>query len=199
MVRAITERICSSELGELSKMHFERGIVTDGHASVLADFRRLLSRRAMDPWFDIAWCRESGAIDNSALSALFFNTVPCDAVQEGWGLEDDVGRDVLVTFKSDGIERDDVAVAPTAANSGPRAVQAQFEFLLAHLSPSHGIVPAQQPNWRPCPFFTSCTLDMRRDDAAACRERPWVRLTKKGETCWYGVAVAATLGTLHES
>lgn len=199
MIRSITERICSSELGELSEMHFERGIVTEGHASVLDDFRRLLSRRATDPWFDIAWCHDNGAIDVGALSALFFNTVPCDAIQAGWGPEDGVGRDVLLTFKSDGIQRADGAVAPTAASSGLRAVQAQFEFLLAHLSPSHGIIPTQEPSWRACPFFTSCTLDMRRNDGIACRERPWVRLTKKGETCWYGVAVAATLGTLQQS
>jgi hypothetical protein len=199
MIRAITERICSHELGELSRMHFERGIVTDGHASVLDEFRRLLTQRASDPWFDVAWCHDDGTVDLKSLSALFLNTVPCDAIQEGWGPKDDVGRDVLLTFKSGGVERADGSVAPTAANSGLRAVQAQFDFLLAHLSPSHGIVAAQQPNWRPCPFFTSCSLDMRRNDPEACRETPWVRLTKKGETCWYGVAVAATLGTVRES
>jgi hypothetical protein len=196
MIKAITQRICSSELGEISKMHFERGLVTDGHALVLDEFRTLLSRRALDPWFDIAWCHDDGSIDWQALSSLLLTTVPCDTIQERCGGEDDPGRDVLLTFKAGSIEHDDGSVAPTAANSGLRAVQAQFEFLLAHLSPSQGIVATRTPSPRRCPFFTTCTLEMRRSDPTTCREAPWARMTRKGDTCWYGVAVGATLGTV---
>ena len=196
MLKAITQRICSIDLGEISKMHFERGLVADGHASVLDEFRRLLTQRAADPWFDVAWCQEDGTLDLKALSALLLSTVPCDAIQEQSGSENDFGRDVLLTFKSAGVQRDDGGIVPTTANSGLRAVQAQFDYLLAHLSPSQGIVATTQPSPRRCPYFTTCTLEMRRDDPQPCKEAPWQRLTNKGETCWYGVAVGATLGTL---
>lgn len=196
IVKSIVQRICSTELGEIATMHLERGIVGDGHAHVLDDFRGLLTKRAGDLWFDVEWCREDGSVDLAVLSQLLLTTTPCDVIQEGFGLAEQPGRDALLTFKSGGVARDDGGVLPSAVHSGLRAMQAQFDFLLAHLSPTHGIVATRVPSPRRCPFFSSCTLEMRKTEPDVCRDEPWRRLTAKGETCWYGLAVAATLGTV---
>jgi hypothetical protein len=153
-------------------------LLEDGAAAIAALFRDLLAKRRSNLWFDLEWCSTGEVPNLRALQQLHRSIVPCDIIQERSGSDTDFKRDVLLTA------RDAREVA------GVRALQAQYSFLKAHLRPVLGLKGTDDPK---CPFYTSCPLPLRETEGDVCATRPWARVGLRA-TCWYGSAVAGTLG-----
>ena len=176
----ILTRIQGRNLDALPGIYVDRGVLHDGIKQVAKWFAEGLAERQRDIWFDLDWCA-SDPVDRSLLEARFRRQIPCDIIQERFGANDKPERDVLLTM------------APHDLN-GVRALQAQFDFLLGHLR-SAGLASTVDGGGQPCPFFTSCTLKLRRDEPQICAAQPWT-FWQRERSCWYGVAVAGSMGKL---
>lgn len=161
-----------------------RGLIEDGAKQVQRWFLDGLSSRRDDIWYDLGWC--SGPyVDLDALGAFIRANTPCDVIQERGGPDTQPERDALLAFDTQGrISKRD--------RSGVRALQAQFDFMLSHLT-LRGFRSTADGGGRRCPYFTSCTLPLRRAESEVCARQPWT-LWQRTRTCWYGSAVAGTIG-----
>ncbi len=173
-------RISKENAAALPTIFAGRGLLEDGATVIAALFPKLLIQRQANLWFDLEWCSASDVPDLTVLRGLHHNVLPCDIIQERPGPDAEFKRDVLLTFRD----------AKTVA--GVRALQAQYSFLKTHLPRLLGAAGTDDPK---CPFYTSCPLSWRESDAYLCAARPWARV-KLQATCWYGSAVAGTLGTV---
>ena len=169
----------------LARLFEGRGLLHDGSKQVQQWFTEGLAAREADIWFDLAWC--SGAkLDPDALSAMIRTTTSCDVIQERFGDPRAIARDALISFSEKRKDPQDRTLG------GVRALQAQLDFLLGHLT-INGITSTPLSGHRPCPYFSVCLLDMRRDAPDTC-EHHASRLWTRDPTCWYGAAVAGSLG-----
>lgn len=184
-----SKRVREESLPQLTSLFKNRGRLATGISQIQQWFHEGLSARERDIWFDIVWC--SGAsLNTDALSRMLQESTPCDVIQTRAGLASDVGRDALITFSraATGLSHEVL--------SGVRTFQAQLDFLLSHLTTS-ALVPTTQGSGRGCPYFTVCTLRMRTEDSEVCVNQPWTRWSED-PTCWYGAAVAGTLGIVEQ-
>ncbi len=172
-------------LRAISSLFEERGLLQQGIRQVRQWFSDGLGTRELDIWFDLDWC--SGQIlDEEGLSARLRSKIPCDVIQKRYGF--DVPRDALLSFAPARKDPRDRTLG------GVRALQAQQDFMLGHLDVSTGFVKTgERGAGRGCPYFDVCVLRMRKDDPDTCERRPWT-LWNHDPTCWYGAAVAGTLG-----
>jgi hypothetical protein len=193
-LKKMVERILSDHRAQISKMHEERGMLSNAYEIVLAHFEIPLRRRLDLLWFELEWSAD-GNVDLAKLSALLLTAVPCDVVQERVGGLDDAERDLLFTFGAGEIADD-----PESGSTSLRALKAQLDYLLTHLRPrARALAETRVPSPRACPFYSSCTLEMRKKTPEICRGESWRRVTEPEKTCWYGVGVASTLGTVKHS
>jgi hypothetical protein len=184
-VNVIIDRILSQDVPILQHMFKDRGDLERGAKVVSTWFNTSLTARCSDVWFDLRWALD-GKVKADDLSTLLHNSLPCDIIHEGTGADGTFGRDKLLTFQS---KKHDVE--HSAELGGVRSLQAQISFLLNHLS-QNGLEPSGTTK-ATCPFYSSCVLSMRENEPAACRDEPWVRVKLKN-SCWYGLAVAGTIG-----
>lgn len=179
-IHSFLDLICAQNAAALPAIFKERGLLEDGATAIAALFQDLLAKRRANIWFDLEGCSTGEVPDLHALRQMHRSILPCDIVQERPGSDTDFKRDILLTA------RDAREVA------GVRALQAQYSFLKAHLPRLLGEGVTDDAR---CPFYTSCPLPLRENEAHVCATRPWVRVGLEA-TCWYGSAVAGTLGTV---
>jgi len=161
--------------------------VAESAMTLLRDVARsMCSARSRDPSFEVRPF-EGNTVDDRALQHLLLQCLPCDALQKFRGDERRLRRDVMVAF------------GPAAHDDGGwdqserlRVLDCQLDYMLAHLA-GDGFLATDQVGPHACPFATACDLGLRKGDPAACFEQPWVRCGEN-PTCWYGLAVLATLG-----
>jgi hypothetical protein len=182
----MSERARTENLVAVPPLFKDRGLLQDGIQQVQRWFSAGLAAREKDNWFDLGWC--SGASpDPVALSKMLRTSTPCDVIQERYGPDSVPARDALISFSESRKDPHDRTLG------GVRALQAQFDFMLGHLTTTGLVGTAQGGGRRCCPFFSVCVLQMRRNDPDTCAHHPWV-LWNRNPTCWYGAAVAGTLG-----
>lgn len=180
----------TSNVEALALLFEERGLLAEGIKKVRQWFSDGLQARETDIWFDLDWC-SGPAPDSQLLSTRLRSNTPCDVIQERFGFA--VPRDALISFSPTRKDARDRTLG------GVRALQAQQDFMLGHLDVGTGFVKTgERGAGQACPYFFICVLPMRRDDPETCEHHPWT-LWRRDPTCWYGAAVAGTLGRVVQS
>lgn len=194
-VRAISAVL--EDVEGLRKMHAKRGVAEGAMEHVTGTFSSLLIRRLEDPLWDVRPFAGAG-LDHGGLTALLHGVEPCLVIQRLPDKDDhpdDSDRpqhDFMLAFGKPG---------EASKNMTRRMVpvlQCQLHYVDVHLDGDE-FVPSSEVSQddATCPFYRSCTLQLRRDHAQACKQSPWrIYGLSKEKTCWYGAAVAATLGTV---
>jgi hypothetical protein len=188
--------VLESDLNELVAMHEGRGLM-DGAAQWLGSmFRKGLTRRLQDPFFDLmAVFRRPHP---PSIRALVEDYV-CDALQERSvskkkpdliAPDDLFMRDDLVKFTE---ERDALGYTPS---DYVRALQAQQHYLGEHIDWIGRTLRPSGGAETPCPYLTSCNLELRKERPDYCQVMPWAHYEGSNRLYWYGSGVAGTLGTV---
>lgn len=183
----VIDKILTADLPELVVMHAGRGLSASALEFLATRIEAALNRRKAGLLFDLA--PVFPVVDVPSLLALQDEFPPCDAIQERSGNPTQVERDLLFSF--DPTPPDGDGHRPT---DFLRSLQAQQEFVAAHLHPDTGEFIESSSASAPCPFFTTCHLDMRRNSPDRCESEPWTWYSDGSEGCWYSTAIAATLG-----
>jgi hypothetical protein len=186
-----------TDLQGLKRMYSDRGTSELAMSRLVDIFEVLLKRRIQDPVWDIRPFL-APAIDHAAFSSLLSTTLPCLIIQK---LPDDPTNptdadkpqhDVMIAFGNSAVE------TTTANRRALPVLQCHIHYVRAHIGngeflPSSKIVGDDAT----CPFYRSCTLQLRVDHGQLCKEAPWrIYAVSEENTCWYGAAVAGTLGTV---
>ena len=75
---------------------------------------------------------------------------------------------------------------------GYRQMHAAFRFVGLHVAPE-GLRPTSKIGFgvhAKCPFYTSCSYDLRRNESEICATKPWMAVESElSKMCWYGNAI----------
>ena len=155
------------------------------------NYRNRLLQRLQDPFFDLRPFMNNN-LDRPALEHLFRNILPCDTIQSLPGNEHTVTRDFMVTF---GVPPERWARLGYRPADFLRTLECEVDYIFSHLG-DDGFLESVDAESR-CPFYTVCGLALRRNHSEICRESPWRAFDPaQPHHCWYGTAVASTLGTV---
>lgn len=181
--------IAAHDLPSIVTMYQGRGLLQHAAEYIAENCLAVLRRRLADPFFDIRpFTRDR--LDRPSLESLFREVLPCDTIQSFPGGEHAVARDLLVTF---GVPSDRWTHLGYRPSDFLRTMECQVNYLFCHLGDDQ-FLPSAVVESR-CPYYTVCTLPFRRDHSNVCRESPWLSyLPGERFHCWYGTAVASTLG-----
>jgi hypothetical protein len=185
------------DLDGLRKMHAKRGAAAAAMVRVAEIFGDLLQRRLEDPLWDIRPL-VGDEINQAALTTLLAAVEPCLVLQrlpDDAGVPDDGDRpehDLMLAFGKPG------AATREMTERAVPVLQCQVHYVAAHLSEEKFIASHDvKLEGAACPFYRSCTLQLRRDHPVTCKRAPWEIYESSGEnTCWYGAGVAGTIGTV---
>lgn len=181
--------IIDHDLPSIVAAYQGRGLLEHATEYLAENYTNLLRRRLQDPFFDIHPFANNN-LNRPALEQLFHQTLPCDTIQSLPGDGHVVTRDLLVTF---GVPPERWARLGYRPSDFLRTLECQVDYLFAHLSNS-GFLASADAESR-CPFYTVCGLPLRRNHPAVCWEEPWRAFDPaQPHHCWYGTAVASTLG-----
>ena len=181
------KKILGGDLDSLVAMHRGRGLM-EGAVTILEDIMtRALQHRLHDPLFDLAIVFPRA--DAGRLLAFQMEFQPCDLLQERAGNKDAMERDTMHSFH---------ASIPDEDGHRPsdffRCLQAQQDYLLAHLDYTGGAIMPSVSVMSTCPYHTICDLSLRVAKPDVCANSPWESYNESGGACWYAAAVAASLG-----
>jgi hypothetical protein len=166
-----------------------RGLLQHAVEYLAENYTDLLRRRLQNPFFDIHPFTNNN-LNREVLEQLFRQILPCDTIQSLSGDEHAVTRDLLVTF---GVPPERWTRLGYRPADFLRTLECQVDYLFAHLCNS-GFLASANTDSR-CPFYSVCGLSLRRDHPELCRESPWEAFDPgQPYHCWYGTAVASTLG-----
>lgn len=197
-VAAVVRLIVEQELAGLRDMYRGRGLMESAAAWLAEQYKAILNRRLQSPLFDLEPFTHNH-LDRAALSRLLRTVLPCDVIVGRTGDLHAPERDVIVTFGMPGLAANGYRLSDIL-----RTLEAQVDFILSHLGASRFRSSAAVEKARaklpdddmtPCPFYTSCGLELRGKNAHTCFRLPWrIFDRKRGSNCWYGTAVACMLG-----
>ena len=181
--------IIEHDLPSIIAAYQARGLLQHAVEYLAENYTNLLRQRLQDPFFDIRPFANNN-LNRAALEQLFRQTLPCDTIQSLPGGEHAVTRDLLVTF---GVPPERWTRLGYRPADFLRTLECQVDYLFAHLG-NNGFLASVDTDSR-CPFYTVCGLSLRRDHPEVCRESPWEAFDPgQPRHCWYGTAVASTLG-----
>jgi hypothetical protein len=148
-------------------------------------FRRYLAARKINPFLELLALTENGNVDYDGIRRLFEQIPPCAVLQESTGSDNTLGRDLLWASDDSGFAlRDEMAVLHSA-----------LHLMLSHLG-KDSILETKYIDPCQCPFYTCCSLSLRRKNPGICKRKPWEAAHwpgwPDGERCWYGAAVLAS-------
>ncbi|MBX9680358.1 MAG: DUF2934 domain-containing protein [Gemmataceae bacterium] len=196
-VEGVVQTIIDHELPSLVAVHRDRGLMEHAVDWLESQYASVLQRRLEHPLFDLKPFSHNG-LNRARLNELLRTTLPCDVILEQAGEMHQVERDVLITFGMPG-----QAAHGYRLSDFLRTLEAQRDFVLSHLGNDDILASADVENEtgaadeedvNPCPFYSACGLELRRNHSEICFRRPW-RIFDPGRpaNCWYGTAVACTL------
>ena len=164
------------------------GIMAVAIRGIVEIARRALALRTAYPFFELDWIEEVEN-GNVSLNDILRRMPSCAVLQVNGGSEDEVGRDWLLSFLAVDADR---ARDP---EQGLRIVHSIFDYLGRHRD-SGGFIPTNMIGTKPCPFYTSCDLALRRVVPSICKNTPWKSADWSGwkgdGACWYGVGIQVT-------
>jgi hypothetical protein len=186
----LTEAILLHDIPALQQNFLGDGNLERGVRRILGLYRRLLTLRRNDPFMEMSVIDDAnGTVDFNEVRKLFGRVPRCTTLQENEGDEHDVERDFLFP-PEDEPERSDDEFA---------TLHCAIELLLVHIDREvDEIASTDTLDDTACPFYTCCTLKMRRCAPELCRKTPWASAAwpdwPAGQACWYGTATRASAG-----
>ena len=195
VIRSCTKSALAESLPKMEKQFVTLEEECSGDGIMGAAIRRIvevaraaLALRAESPFFELDWVQEI-AMDNMHLNDVMERIPSCAVLQVNGGSEDQLQRDFLLSF----------LVPDTDSSRGPeegfRVVHSIFDYLGRHAD-LKGFVPTNRIAYKPCPFYTSCDLPLRRASSGTCKNTPWESADwpswGEGGVCWYGVGIRVT-------
>lgn len=176
------------EFAKLEKQFDGNGIMAVAIRRIVKVARRGLELRAESPFFELDWIDEI-ANGNASLDDVMKRMPCCAVLQENGGSKDLLQRDTLLSFLTLDTE------SHRDPEEGLRVVHSIFDYLGRHLD-WNGFMSTNMVTDKPCPFYTSCDLSLRRASLGICKKTPWESAdwTRWGGdgVCWYGVGVHVT-------
>jgi hypothetical protein len=166
------------------------GIFASTIQQVVGTARAALQHRLVDPFFEFTLIEEMKTTLDAFTNAIR-RIAPCASLQQRPGGDDDVMRDLLLSFSPP------PKAGETDIEDGMRVMHSMFHFIKCH-RPHDGLVETARARSLPCPFYTCCNLKLRQSDPDICKRAPWKSAdwsqwdAKKG-VCWYGTGVRQTL------
>ncbi len=179
--------IINTEIPGFLEMHEGRGIIEDSIKALSDLYKKLLQARLKDPFYDLKPFDKNNC-DIPQLTAFMKNVAPCSVIQQRKGCHSKLERDILLSFTPEYRSPKGYSL-----NNVLSPLHAQMHFLLQHLSISN-FEESVRHRRNCCPFYTSCNLPNRKKKASLCLREPWKTYKSKNDNCWYGTAVASTLG-----
>jgi hypothetical protein len=184
-IHALQDAITSSDINDHDQV-FQGGTLGKGIAYINRLFMEHLTARKHDPCPELLTLTPDQRVNFEGVRELFERIRPCMVLQQGRGRDGKLGRDFLWVSGDDGFSlRNELAVLHCA-----------LHFMISHLARNH-IVETAQASPSACPFYTCCTLPLRKTSPVICKRRPWRSHTWGGwgtsERCWYAVSVASTV------
>ncbi len=190
--KSIVKTIASvfdNDLHELERMHQGHGLA-EGAMRIIGEwYRTNLSRRSVDPLFDMR--QFSPSLDKTAFKNFLEEHPSCDLLQERAPnpADDTEPRDLLISFLSDTVDSFGFRLSDYL-----RMFQAQQHYMLSHLSTDELVFLPSAQRAVSCPFYYACPLPIRKGMIARCGNEPWMTYGSPDGLCWYGIAVASTIG-----
>ena len=177
------------------EIYEERGLLEYAMDYLSKIYKKLLNKRLENPFFDLQpFINDEKKIQQ--LIELFRNIAPCDAIIINKDkMNEEISKDILISFTGNK-KWNDTSYTPT---DFLRVLQCQSHFLVSHINlHKNKFISSENANKKPCPFYTVCNLENRKKSSNTCQNEPWkVFNVKESKSCWYGVAVASTLGSVN--
>lgn len=149
--------------------------------------RKNLLTRKERPFFELDFIEEmhhKGASHfHEIMNRLMTTHGMCAGKQEHPGLIDEIERDQLFDFTITGQDEE--------LRTARRVMLASFEYVLRHISnDNNGFLDTKYAKNFPCPFYTSCNLQVRHNKPEICKTQPWRTLEFSADNlCWYAEGV----------
>jgi hypothetical protein len=177
------------EFCALEKEFSNGGVLARAIRQIVETARRAFEHRRRDPFFELQILRDMKLQPESSLRDAIRYYAPCAVLEVHDGPDDQLGRDLLLTFlpvDGDGYDPE----------NGLRIVHCIFDFLDRHRT-QEGFLSTQDARQGPCPFYTCCNLPLRAREPSICSSLPWKSADwpewNQAEVgCWYGHAVRIT-------
>ncbi len=165
------------------------GIFATAVRQIVAAARRAFELRRVDPFFELQIIQDARA-NKGSFEHIIQRFVPCAVLQMLAGHDEDIERDVLMSFLPPANEHGQ------DPENGLRVLHSVFDFLGRHRN-LQSFVSTRDARKVRCPFFTCCNLPLRAKDPAICRDSPWRSIDwpewdQEKRSCWYGTAVRIT-------
>ena len=179
------------------------GITGDGLLLPALSYYQSVCRGALDERLRVDLCFELGVAFPRASGRRWHGHVAkyrsCALLQQREGSAE-LGRDELLVAGDDGMS---IEADQYSSSDYSRVLQAQQHYIYSHVDIESGALVSSEeassrPEMAPCPFYTCCTLDYRRENQEVCSKRPW-QVFADHTGCWYNGAVAASLGAIRRS
>ena len=185
---------CASKLenafGELETEFKNDGILARSIRQVIDTARRAFKHRRIEPFFELNIVEDIKRRPESPLRDAIRHYAPCAALQIRYGHDDDLERDILISF-----------LAPTGDHGhdpedGLRIVHSIFDFVGRHRRQG-SFARTQDARQGACPFYTCCNLPLRTQEPTICSSSPWksadwAKWDEAKGACWYGTAIRIT-------
>jgi hypothetical protein len=176
-------------LGKLEQEFENDGVLARAIRQIVETARRAFKHRRIDPFFELQILEDMKLREESTLRDAIRHYAPCAVLQMRDGSEDELGRDLLLSF----LVADENEYDP---ENGLRIVHCIFDFLDRHRTQA-GFSRTPEARLRPCPFYTCCNLALRVREPSICSSSPWKSADwpewdQAKVACWYGTAVRIT-------
>jgi hypothetical protein len=165
------------------------GVLARAIRQIIGTARRAFEHRRIDSFFELQIVEDMKLRPESPLRDAIRYYAPCAVLQMRDGPDDELGRDLLLSF----LVADDNGYDP---ENGLRIVHCIFDFLDRHRTQG-GFSRTQDARQGPCPFYTCCNLALRAREPSICSSSPWKSADwpewdQAKVACWYGTAVRIT-------
>lgn len=188
-------KVAIKDMEDMVNIYKDRGLLEYAMNYLSAQYKRLLNKRLENPFFDLhPFSNEN--IDIQQIVELFKEIAPCDAIIENPDKNnEEISKDILISFTGNKLWNDTI-YTPT---DFLRALQCQSHYLQSHIDLNKNkFVSSKSSHTKACPFYTICELENRKNSSDICKNKPWeVFKENEPKSCWYGVAVASTLGSVN--
>jgi hypothetical protein len=173
-------------LSSLEEEFANEGILARAIRQIVDTARLAFKHRLKDPFFELQIVEDLKLRPESPLRDAIRHYAPCAVLQERDGPDDEIGRDLLLSFL---VVHDDHGLDP---EDGLRIVHSVSDFVERHRT-QRRFVRTQYARQGPCPFFTCCKLT----EPSICNSSPWKSADwpewdQVQGACWYGTGVRIT-------
>jgi hypothetical protein len=181
-------RLMSGELAKFRNMYINRGMMEYASKYVADRLEQCMRMRLENPFFDLDIIKTDGV--DRFLELWDLIPLPYAIQEEPNNDEDAPEIEQVIQFEMLRFERIHAGFTPSFALF---VLNCQQHYVLSHVR-NEGFISSSTATGK-CPYYSLCTHEKRQTIPDWCKESPWKQYSNDDtETCWYGHAVAVTLG-----